>query len=158
MQNPTRWREFFRVFEEQFMTICKLVAPSMQKNIPSRYVPVGKQVVIALWRLASGDSFASLAEHFGVSKTTVWKYCQKFSNTTFQHLGQFLAWPANLSAVKTGFKSLCGFPNCCGAIDCTHFEVELPGNAFASDYYNKDKDYSIVMQAIVDSEARFLEI
>ncbi|EFJ27050.1 hypothetical protein SELMODRAFT_15917, partial [Selaginella moellendorffii] len=60
--------------------------------------------------------------------------------------------------VKTDFESLHGFPNCCGAIDCTHFEVQLPGNAFASDYYNKDKDYSIVMQAIVDSEARFLDI
>ncbi|EFJ12261.1 hypothetical protein SELMODRAFT_425553 [Selaginella moellendorffii] len=62
--------------------------------------------------------------------------------------------PVDLSAIKIGFKSLCGFLNCCGAIDYMHFKVELPGNVFASDYYNKDRDYSIVIQAIVDNEAK----
>ncbi|EFJ23594.1 hypothetical protein SELMODRAFT_103242, partial [Selaginella moellendorffii] len=79
MQDPTRWREFFKVSKEQFMTICELVALLMQttlppnlKNIPSRYVLVGKQVAIVLRRLALGDSFtSSLIEHFGVSKAIV---------------------------------------------------------------------------------------
>ncbi|EFJ35234.1 hypothetical protein SELMODRAFT_79895, partial [Selaginella moellendorffii] len=108
--------------------------------------------------LASSDSFANLAEHFCVSSSTVWKYCQKFSNTTFQHLGQFLVWLVDLSIVKTGFENLRGFSNYCGAIDCMHLEVELPRNAFANDYYNKEKDDLIVMQEIMDSEAKFLDI
>ncbi|EFJ36810.1 hypothetical protein SELMODRAFT_76044, partial [Selaginella moellendorffii] len=66
--------------------------------------------------------------------------------------------PVDLSVVKISFESLHNFPNCYGAIDSMHFEIKLPKNAFVSDYYNKDKAYSIVMQAIVDSEATFLDI
>ncbi|EFJ23483.1 hypothetical protein SELMODRAFT_415441 [Selaginella moellendorffii] len=54
---------------------------------------------------------------------------------------------------KNKFQEFFGFLNCYGAIDYTYFKIELPGNTFASDYYNKDKDKSIVMQAIIDSEA-----
>jgi hypothetical protein len=48
----------------------------------------------------------------------------------------------------------------CGAIDCIHVEVELPGHSRSTDYFDKDKDYynSYVVQAIVDTDMQFLNV
>ena len=51
-----------------------------------------------------------------------------------------------------------GMPQVCGAIDCTHVQVDLLGNEQATDFFDKDKTYSITLQAIVDSNTRFLDI
>ena len=60
--------------------------------------------------------------------------------------------------VKRKFENLWDIPQVCGAIDCTHVEVDLPGNARSTDFYDKDHDYSFVVQAIVDSDMRFLDV
>ena len=46
----------------------------------------------------------------------------------------------------------------CGAIDVIHVEVNLSGNERSTDYYDKDKNYSFILQAIVDVETHFLNI
>jgi hypothetical protein len=46
----------------------------------------------------------------------------------------------------------------CGAIDCIHVEVELPGCTSSTNYFDKDKDYSNVVQAIVDTNMQFLDV
>ena len=71
-----------------------------------------------------------------------------------------LQWPGtdDLQMVKRKFENLWGIPQVCGAIDCTHVEVDLPGNARSTDFYDKDHDYSFVVQAIVDLDMRFLDV
>jgi hypothetical protein len=39
----------------------------------------------------------------------------------------------------------------CGAIDCTHIEVELPRCTRSTDYFDKDSDHSCVIQVVVDT-------
>jgi hypothetical protein len=56
------------------------------------------------------------------------------------------------------FKRVRGILQVCGAIDCTHVEVELPGHRRSIDYFNKDKDYDYVVEAIVDTNMRFLDV
>ena len=56
--------------------------------------------------------------------------------------------------MKAGFESKWGIPQVCGAIDVTHVEVNLPGNVRSTDYYDKDKNYSFILQAIVDADSR----
>jgi hypothetical protein len=63
-----------------------------------------------------------------------------------------------LQKVKDGFESKWGIPQVCGAIDVTHTEIDLPGNERSTDYFDKDKNYSLILQAIVDVETRFLNI
>ena len=45
-----------------------------------------------------------------------------------------------------------------GAFDSTHMEVELPGGSRSTDYFDKDKDYSYVVQATIDSDMQFLNV
>ena len=60
-------------------------------------------------------------------------------------------WPSIFDAVQ-------GFKNCVGAIDCTHVHLKLPGKNNASDYTDKNRQRSTMMQAIVDSNMRFLNV
>jgi DDE superfamily endonuclease len=80
---------------------------------------------------------------------------------SINHRGQHhLTWPVGeqLQKVKDGFESKWGIPQVCGAIDVTHIEVDLPGNERSTDFYDKDKNYSFILQAIVDVDTRFLNI
>ncbi|MCO5584233.1 hypothetical protein L7F22_038157 [Adiantum nelumboides] len=60
--------------------------------------------------------------------------------------------------LKDGFSCKQGFPNCCGAIDETHINMELPGGEAHTHWYDRNKNYSMSLQAVVDSEMRFLDV
>lgn len=44
-----------------------------------------------------------------------------------------------------------------GAIDCTHIRIKKPAEN-ASDYCNRKKYFSINLQAVIDSQMRFINI
>jgi hypothetical protein len=44
------------------------------------------------------------------------------------------------------FERIRGIPQVYSAIDCTDVEVELPRRSRSTDYFDKDKDYSYVVQ------------
>ena len=44
------------------------------------------------------------------------------------------------------------------AIDCTHVQVDLARNECATDFFNKDKNYNFILQAIGDSDTQFFDI
>ncbi|MCO5600453.1 hypothetical protein L7F22_054566 [Adiantum nelumboides] len=66
--------------------------------------------------------------------------------------------PQELQRVKDGFQSKQGFPNCCGALDVTHSNMELPAKKTHAHWYARDLNYSMTLQAMVDSNMRFLDI
>jgi hypothetical protein len=72
----------------------------------------------------------------------------------------FIKWPINedLNLVKMKFERIRSIPQVRGAFDSTHMEAELPGCSRSTDYFDKDKDYSYVVQAIVDTDMRFLDV
>lgn len=53
------------------------------------------------------------------------------------------------------FEELWNFSNCCGAIDGKHVRIEAPWNS-GSLFYNYKSYHSIVLQAVVDAEGKFL--
>lgn len=69
---------------------------------------------------------------------------------------RFISWP-NTSEVKVEFESVCGFPDVVGAIDGTHIQIKAP-SAHPERYYNRKGDYSIVLQAVCQSNLVFTHV
>ncbi|XP_074855489.1 tectonic-3 isoform X1 [Carettochelys insculpta] len=62
----------------------------------------------------------------------------------------------DLNAAIAGFATL-GFPNCFGALDGTHIPIRAPEHS-GGRYLNRKGYHSVVLQALVDSRGRFLDI
>ena len=62
-----------------------------------------------------------------------------------------------MKAVVEGFLSRWGFPQCVGAIDGSHIPIIAPKEN-ATDYFNRKKFHSVVLQALVDCEYKFMDV
>eukprot|EP01018_Ginkgo_biloba_P030383 Gb_03722 [translate_table: standard] len=105
-------------------------------------------------------SMINISELFGCGKSTVVRTIRKFIYAMQIRCSNVLQWPTDsiaLERVKKGFHQKQGFPNCCGAIDVTHIRFQLPPNESSSNWYDRDHNYSMVLQAIVDSNMRFMD-
>lgn len=100
-----------------------------------------------------------IGELFGVSASTVVKSTWKFIRAVTKRFGNEIKWShgQDMKSVKAGFSAK-GFPNCCGTIDGTHLPVELPLGENSVDYFDYKPNVSVSMQAIVDSQCRFLDV
>jgi len=62
-----------------------------------------------------------------------------------------------LKKIAERYKTMWHFPNCIGAIDGKHINIQCPINA-GSTYYNYKGSHSIVLLAIVDADYKFITI
>eukprot|EP01018_Ginkgo_biloba_P022151 Gb_19878 [translate_table: standard] len=100
-----------------------------------------------------------ISEIFSCGKSTVIKVVKKIV-LSLNKSWQFDT-PTNLNSlhqIKEGFFLNQGFPNCCGAIDATHIQMDLPYNESLVDWYDRVHNYSMLVQDIVDSNMLFLDI
>lgn len=161
------FKYFFRVSKKTFEYICSIVRedlisrpPSGLINIEGRLLSVEKQVAIAMRRLASGDSQVSVGASFGVGQSTVsqvtWRFIESLEGRAKKHI----KWPDQdrLEEIKLKFQTLFGLPNCCGAVDATHILMTLPAVQTSDDWCDEAKNYSMLLQGIVDDEMRFLDV
>ncbi|GBG71429.1 hypothetical protein CBR_g8848 [Chara braunii] len=51
-----------------------------------------------------------------------------------------------------------GFPNCFGAIDCTHIYIDKPADAPSANYYDRKQKFSVQAQVVVDLDLRILDV
>nr|GMD25078.1 putative nuclease HARBI1 isoform X1 [Ipomoea batatas] len=161
------FKYFFRVSKKTFDYICSLVRedlisrpPSGLINIEGRLLSVEKQVAIALRRLASGESQVSVGASFGVGQSTVSQVTWRFIEALEERAKHHLKWPEpnKVEKIKSEFEASFGLPNCCGAIDATHIIMTLPTVQTSDDWCDQENNYSMLLQGIVDSEMRFLDI
>nr|XP_043637030.1 protein ANTAGONIST OF LIKE HETEROCHROMATIN PROTEIN 1 [Erigeron canadensis] len=161
------FKYFFRVSKKTFEYICSLVRenlisrpPSGLINIEGRLLSVEKQVAIALRRLASGESQVSVGGSFGVGQSTVSQVTWRFIEAMEERSRHHLKWPNDdeLLKIKSEFEKSFNLPNCCGAIDATHIVMTLPSVQTSDDWCDEVKNYSMLVQGIVDDKSRFLDI
>lgn len=85
------------------------------------------KVAIAIRRLKSGETLASIGQEIGAQRITVsqvtWSFVEALEVNGFRHL----KWPApeeEMACMKAKFESIQGLPSCCGAIDITHIQIK----------------------------------
>ena len=69
------WRREFRFSVETFDFINNLVRDKMEKQNTffRKAIPMEKRVAVALWRLATGNTYRSISKVFGIGLTSVAK-------------------------------------------------------------------------------------
>eukprot|EP00118_Oscarella_pearsei_P022072 m.251670 g.251670 ORF g.251670 m.251670 type:complete len:303 (+) comp40338_c0_seq3:519-1427(+) len=122
-----------------------------------RAISVEKRAAITLWFLASMAEYRTIAYLFGVGKSTVCSIinetCRAIVAALLQEYISFPAGPA-LQEIVSGFSHM---PQCAGAIDGSHIPITPPALNH-TDYYNRKGWYSVIIQAVVDHQYRFLDV
>ncbi|XP_065428354.1 uncharacterized protein LOC135976485 [Chrysemys picta bellii] len=119
-------------------------------------ITVEKRVAIALWKLATPDSYRSVGNQFGVGKSTVGAAVIQVARAIKDLLLSRVVTLGNVQAIVDGFAAM-GFPNCGGAIDRTHIPILAPEHQ-ATEYINHQGYFSMLLQALVDHKGRFTNI
>ncbi|XP_048710691.2 low-density lipoprotein receptor class A domain-containing protein 3 isoform X7 [Caretta caretta] len=141
-----------------FMELCDLLSPALRhKNTKMRApLTIEKRVAIALWELATPDSYRSVGNQFGVDKSTMGAAVMQVANAIKDLLILRVVTLGNVQVIVDGFAAM-GFPNCGGAIDRTHIPVLAPEHQ-ASKYINRKGYFSVVLQALMDHKGCFTSI
>nr|XP_060615329.1 uncharacterized protein LOC132765152 [Anolis sagrei ordinatus] len=151
------WQENFRMSRRTFMELCDMLRPVLERQTTNMRAPitVEKQLAIAIWKLATPDSYRSVAECFGVGRSTVSRIVMEVCQALYDvcHHVVHLTHPHE---VMKGFASK-GFPHCIGAIDATHIPIIAPAHR-ATEYINSKGYYSMVLQALVDHQGQFMDV
>lgn len=150
------WRENFRMSKPTFGRLLESLRPALQRHqdddggdeaepgAPS--VPADFRLGAAIFRLAHGATFKHVGRKFGIGTASARKafhdVCRAVEHR-LSHLFEFPSSPESLHAVIDKFESI-HLPNCCGVIGYTRFDPQ--------------GTQSVVMQGLVDSDARFLDL
>ena len=154
------WKEHFRITHATFEYLCDLIRADIQKQHTRMRVAISveEKVGLALWRLATGNSYRSCGLQFGYGKSTAKCICGEFELTLLRRKDQFIKFPLTRQEITEKvheFKEMYGIPQIVGAIDGCHIEINAPPRNH-EDYYNRKQHYSVNLQAIVDSNPKFI--
>ena len=80
------WRREFRFSVETFDFINNLVRDKMEKQNTffRKAIPMEKRVAVALWRLATGNTYRSISKVFGIGLRSVAKIVYEFCGSIFE--------------------------------------------------------------------------
>lgn len=169
--SPTRDLDRFKIYFEMsrktFNYVCSLVMEPMSKSKTYKFqngdvMSLHDKVAIAIRRLKFGKSLVSIGKeikaHWSTVSQVTWSFVEALEENGLRHL----QWPdseEDMSYIKAKFESLQGLPNCCGAIDITHFQIRACLSPLKNAVWlDKMNNQSMVLQAIVDPDMRFRDI
>ena len=118
----------------------------------------------AIYRLAHGHSLKHMADRFKVEASIIKKYIDIVYDIITDReklFNHYIAIPSkdHLQGIINDFEELIGLSNICGAIDGTHVSLaKHPSKKItlaASNFYNRKKFYSIVLQGVCNSKRFF---
>lgn len=156
------WREHFRVNRNTFDYICGLVRPYIvrQDTLLRESIPVEKRVAIALWRLATGNSFRTIGLTFGVGRCTAMNIKDEFCAALLRRANEFIKFPKTEDETRKAiqdFANISTFPQVVGALDGSHIHIAAPHDS-PNSYINRKKYHSMVLQGVADANYKFIHV
>lgn len=151
-----------RVSRQTFTYLVAELNPTLRRqNTIRSSVPVDQRIAIALWRLGTNIEYRTLSHLFGVGLSTVCVIVHEVCRAIVEVLSErYIKLPkddTNAQAIVDGFLHCWQFPQCTGAIDGSHIPIIAPPVS-PKDYVNRKGFHSILLQAVVDHQCRFLDI
>ncbi|KAL5066736.1 hypothetical protein RYX36_017623 [Vicia faba] len=163
-----KFESVFKISRKTFNYICSLVEKDMLArsagcvDLNGKRLSSNDQVAVAIRRLSSGESLSTIGDSFRINQSTVsqitWRFVEAMEERGLCHL----SWPSTemeMEVIKSKFENIRGLSNCCGAVDSTHVMMTLPTvDPESSVWLDREKNCSMVLQAIVDPDLRFRDI
>ena len=160
---PDMFFDILRMRRRTFDRLVHNLRPFIEGQHTHWREPVGveKKIVVMLYKLMHGVSIPLVADKAAIGKSTVHQILRQVCSAISIHFGHLIAWPAGrrLARVTSAFQSKQWFPNCIGAIDGSHINIQAPPNSIvAADHRNRNKSFSILLQGVVDSKCHFTSV
>ena len=157
------WKENFRISRRTFEYIVRVVGPDLTKRDTRlrQCIHVNKRVAVALWRLATGDTYRSTGLQFGIGRCTAMLITHDFCEAIAKRATEFIKFPATEQEVLQSIRFLTNkspFPQVVGAIDGSHIALKTVPVNERIEYFNRKQDYSIVIQGVADASFKFLDV
>lgn len=118
------------------------------------------EMYLALWFLANTESYRQLSDRFNVTKSSVFRILHRVIEWFVNQSPRYIKWPTQeeQGIIETKFQMKKNFPKVIGAIDGSHIEISAPVENKLDYFNNRKKYYSILMQAIVDADCKFIDV
>ena len=125
-----------------------------------RAIPVEKRVAVALWRLATRNSYRTTGLVFGVGRCTALKLEDEFCSALLMTAKDFIKFPKGEAETRKAieaFQEIGCFPQVVDAIDGSHIPIIAPQND-PNDYYNRKQVHTVVLHGVADARGRFVHV
>ncbi|GBG70578.1 hypothetical protein CBR_g6705 [Chara braunii] len=155
------YRQKLRMSLAMFRQIVAACAVYVEKKVTHYRMPLPLEQVIAfaLYRWASGETYESGTSSFGIGRATGLQAVRDGTSALLQAYPDAIKWPVGRrrAHILRAFRDK-GFPNCFGAIDCTHIYIDNPAGAPSDNYYDRKQKFSVQAQVVVDLDLRILDV
>ncbi|KAB0793030.1 hypothetical protein PPYR_12650 [Photinus pyralis] len=158
-----QFQQHFRItvttFEDLIIKISAIHVSEIRVGHPE--MAIDKQLLITIWSLSNLESFRSVADRFGISKSTCWDVLYRTCKMLLQANERYkiITWPnaARSLIISEHFRQLNGFPGIIGAIDGTHIRILKPKDN-PNSYCNRKHYHSVLLQGVCDHQKLFTDV
>jgi hypothetical protein len=161
--DDAKFKKNFRISRASFDELVSLLSPFLRRDIKGRGCPLSCSEIcgIAIWRLATGNTYRVIDNLFGVGTSTSWKAANIFGSAVVKNLAnKYIRWPNTESEwqdVLSGFALRNGnFDGCVGSIDGFHVGIHRPRNDWKDVYRNRKGLHSLNNLIVSDSKKLIL--
>ncbi|XP_018376592.1 PREDICTED: uncharacterized protein LOC108769870 [Trachymyrmex cornetzi] len=154
--DPDIFYRYVRMKKEIFNLLLKMTSPFLTKLSKRAFSPE-QRLAMTLRYLATGDQILSIALAYRCGESTVRKIIHETCSiivNVLQPIYLRLPTTEEWTNICTGFWENWNFPNCVGAFDGKHVEIQAPPNS-GSLFFNYKKTVSIVLMAACDYKYMF---
>ncbi|XP_071652483.1 uncharacterized protein [Temnothorax longispinosus] len=152
----------FMFFRYTRMSLCifnqllEMMTPFLVKKSHRALIPE-QRLALTLRFLDTGDQVLSIALAYRIGESTARKVIKETCAAIIRVLAPlYLPSPTEEDWIKVceGFWTTWNLPNCCGAVDGKHVQIQAPPNS-GSLYFNYKKTFSIILMAACDHNYKF---
>ncbi|XP_043285712.1 putative nuclease HARBI1 [Venturia canescens] len=146
-----QFKEHFRLSRTTFENLERILTPQLMRTAESgRFTTdVRIQLLAVLWLLATPDSFRSVSDRFGISKSVLHASMRRVVTALNELADRFIKWPVDneLIEVERRFLDAGPFQGVIGAIDGSHIPIPAP-KVDSIFYRTRKKEYALTLQAV----------
>ncbi|XP_046611834.1 protein ANTAGONIST OF LIKE HETEROCHROMATIN PROTEIN 1-like isoform X4 [Neodiprion virginianus] len=145
------FKSHFRLSRNTFNYLHDLIREDLVRHVPGcPTISSYHQLMIAIWKMATTDSYRSVCDRFNVGRATAVRAVRRVCHALFRRASRFMQWPTGDGAIEVmrGFERASGFPKTIGAIDGTHIRINAPKQN-PVDYINRKGFHSVQLQVIL---------